>query len=91
LTINPSRGDVARVPEVFRELGWVASFYSNEGTEPPHIHLRKGDGRAKFWLQPVRIVWARNLKAREIRQALELVQQHEDEILRIWAEYFDRQ
>jgi len=31
-------------------------FFSNEGTEPPHIHIERGDGYAKFWLEPVELV-----------------------------------
>src|SRR5258708_4053139 len=27
-------------------------FFSNEGNEPPHIHIEDGDGYAKFWLDP---------------------------------------
>ena len=25
-------------------------FYSNEGSEPPHVHVESGDGTAKLWL-----------------------------------------
>jgi hypothetical protein len=28
-------------------------FFSNEGTEPPQIHVEQGDAMAKFWLDPV--------------------------------------
>lgn len=27
-------------------------FFSNEGMEPPHVHVEAGDGAAKFWLEP---------------------------------------
>ena len=36
------------MPEVFRELGFVFFFYSNEGQEPMHVHVRKTGGFAKF-------------------------------------------
>jgi hypothetical protein len=36
-------------------------FYSDEGNEPPHIHVATPDGECKFWLQPVRL--ARNKKS----------------------------
>jgi len=29
------------MPEVFRTEGYVFSFYSNEGNEPLHIHVRR--------------------------------------------------
>ena len=28
-------------------------FYSNEGSEPPHVHVEQGGSVAKFWLAPV--------------------------------------
>lgn len=33
-------------------------FYSDEGTEPPHIHVSCVDAECKFWLDMV--AWARN-------------------------------
>lgn len=32
--------------------GYKFSFYSNEGNEPPHIHVKKAGSEAKFWLTP---------------------------------------
>ena len=31
-------------------FGWRLFFYSNEGSEPIHIHAEKGDMECKFWL-----------------------------------------
>lgn len=41
------------MPIVFRERGARFFFFSNEGSprEPPHIHVLKGEGEAKFWLR----------------------------------------
>jgi len=37
-----------------RRIGSVRFFfYSNEATEPPHIHVEQAGGVAKFWLEPV--------------------------------------
>jgi len=32
-----------------------AFFYSNEGSEPAHIHVRSGDKEAKFWLHDLSV------------------------------------
>ena len=32
-------------------LGWRFFFYANERNEPIHIHYRKGDAEAKYWLE----------------------------------------
>jgi hypothetical protein len=43
------------MPTVLYIFGWRLFFYSNEGTEPVHIHAEKGDMvpiaiGSKFWL-----------------------------------------
>jgi hypothetical protein len=43
------------MPTVLRLLNWRFHFYSDEGQEPPHIHVRTPDGECKFWLSPVRL------------------------------------
>jgi hypothetical protein len=40
------------MPTVLRLLGFRFHFYSDEGTEPPHIHVDAGDSECKFWLSP---------------------------------------
>jgi len=30
-------------------------FFSNEGSEPIHIHVESDEKYAKFWLQPVQL------------------------------------
>jgi hypothetical protein len=43
------------MPTVLRLLNWRFHFYSDEGSEPAHIHVDTGDGECKFWLAPVRL------------------------------------
>jgi hypothetical protein len=42
------------MPTIFRQDGFRAFFYSNEGDprEPPHVHVIAGAAEAKFWLRP---------------------------------------
>lgn len=35
-------------------------FYSAEGNEPPHVHVRRGRYTAKYWLNPVRLARSRH-------------------------------
>lgn len=71
--------------------GYKFFFYSNEGNEPPHIHVRKGDGSAKFWLQPsVDLVEYYGFKFQEIKKAWNLVEKNKQKILKSWNEYFKR-
>jgi Domain of unknown function (DUF4160) len=63
-------------------------FVSNEGLEPPHIHVERGDGLAKFWLQPVELAVVLRLKQHEVRRARLLVETHQTLFLEKWNEYF---
>jgi len=76
------------VPTVLRAEGFRFFFFSNEGTEPPHIHVEHGDGHAKFWLDPVTLAVAKDLKKSELRRANLLVIQHRLNFMEKWREYF---
>jgi hypothetical protein len=46
------------MPTVLRIGSYRFHFYSDEGKEPPHIHIETPEGECKFWLEPIRL--ARN-------------------------------
>jgi len=79
------------VPTVHREAGYVFYFYAEEGTEPPHVHVDKGGGTAKLWLQPVRLPYAEGLKVSELRQILRIAERRQETLLRKWNEFFERE
>jgi hypothetical protein len=79
---------VLAVPTVLVVDGFRFFFFSNEGTEPPHIHVERGDGYAKFWLDPVDLVEVYGLKTAELRRARLLVIQHRLEFRERWREHF---
>jgi hypothetical protein len=83
-----SRDMVSVVPTVLLTEGCRFFFFSNEGTEPPHIHIERGDGYAKFWLEPVELVDAVGMKTRELGRARLLVIQHRIDFREKWREYF---
>ncbi len=56
------------MPTVLRIGHWRFHFYSDEGLEPPHIHVDCGSGECKFWLQPVRLARSENVAAFEVRR-----------------------
>lgn len=74
------------MPEVFRMYGFVFYFYSNEGQEPMHIHVRKAGGFAKFWMEPIELDFAQGMKVRDIKLAEELIIEHEAVIQSKWHE-----
>lgn len=54
-------------PQVFREREFSFQMYFNEGCEPPHVHVVRGDGVAKFWLSPVSLAWNKGFHRGELR------------------------
>ena len=65
------------MPTVLRVLGFRFHFYSDEGSEPPHIHVDAGDCECKFWLTPVGLARNRGMSAVEIRKVERLVFEHQ--------------
>jgi Domain of unknown function (DUF4160) len=64
-------------------------FYSADGAEPPHVHVERNTGIAKYWLGPVRMARSRGFAAAELRSMERMVREREAEILEAWHEYFD--
>ncbi len=71
-------------PTVSRVGPYRFFFYSNEMGEPPHVHVRRDAGVAKFWLVPVALARSRRFGARELAQIEAIVREHRDEFLEAW-------
>jgi hypothetical protein len=63
-------------------------FFSNEGREPPHVHVEQAGATAKFWLDPVALASSKRFGGRELRKLEKLVRSHRFEFLEKWREYF---
>lgn len=79
------------MPVVLRYQGYRFSFFSNEGDprEPIHVHVRKADRSAKFWIDPeVSLAEAYRMNSAEINRLLRIVTAHRERIRRAWHEHF---
>jgi len=76
------------MPTVLRIGGHRFFPFSNEGGEPPHIHVETAENYAKFWLTPVTLAGSFGYNASELRQLRELVEQYRDLFEERWREYF---
>jgi hypothetical protein len=76
------------MPTVWRHSGHRLFFFSNEGNEPPHIHVETGDNYAKFWLDPVALATSAGYNARELRELRELIEGNRHILTEKWHEYF---
>ena len=76
------------MPTVMRIGPYRFFFYSNEGNEPPHIHVESGGKLAKFWLHPVSLAENIGYNQHEINKIAELVQQHQKKLAKAWRAHF---
>ena len=76
------------MPTVWREGPYRFYFYSDDGREPPHVHVDRAECSVKVWLEPVEV--ARNIRfpAREVREVLRRVRERQAELIQAWHEYF---
>jgi len=68
--------------------GWRFFFYSNEGNEPPHIHVSKAEAEGKFWLDQERYdvpsAFTHNISQADLRFIRKTLLDHFDEFLEAW-------
>jgi len=75
------------MPTFLRIRGYRFYAYALEGNEPAHVHINHGSGSMKVWLSDLSVAWSRELKAAEIRAALQLTREHRVLLLKAWHEW----
>lgn len=78
------------MPTVLRVGRYRFFFFSNEGTEPRHIHVESGEQYAKFWLDPVRLEKSSSYNTRELSEIERIVAKNKHQIREKWDEHFGR-
>ena len=78
------------MPTVLRIGKLRFHFYSDEGSEPPHIHVATNEGECKFWLKPVRLAKSINIKPIEIRDIEKLIYLHLELLISKYNEFHNR-
>ena len=76
------------MPTILRISGYRFFFFSNEGNEPMHIHVEKGDNYAKVWLSPIQVAKNYGFKAREINFILDIVFENINLLQEKWNGFF---
>lgn len=79
------------VPVIFRHEGYRFFFFSNEGEprEPIHVHVRKAEKVAKFWVQPeVILAESFGLTSTELKKLERVVIERRGLIEEHWHEHF---
>lgn len=77
------------MPTVLRSGRYRFFFYSNEGTEPPHVHAEAGGKEAKYWLSPVALAKNHGCTAHELHEIEAIIQANLTTLQGAWDAYFN--
>jgi len=75
------------MPVILRVGRYQFLFFSNEGREPAHIHVKAAGDEAKFWLVPVQLCADYGFNRREVTEIERLVREHRDLFLEAWNDH----
>ena len=79
------------MPTVLLIMGWRFFFYANEGDEPIHIHCRKAEKEAKYWLDTknfdVLEAFTIKMNNKDIRQVKKIIYDHFELIEEEWNNF----
>ena len=75
------------MPTVLRVGAFRFHFYSDEGGEPPHIHVATPEGECKFWLEPVRLARNKGVPPVLVREIEKLIFESLELLLKKYHEY----
>ena len=75
-------------PTVLRVGRFRFFFFSNEGSEPPHVHVADGRKLAKFQLEPIELIRSTGFAGHELTQLHALVAENCRVLLEAWHEFF---
>ena len=76
------------MPTALRSGPYRVFFYSSDGDEPPHVHVRRDDAEAKFWLDPLRLERSAGFRPAELRRIRSMIRDNRDALLEAWDGHF---
>jgi Domain of unknown function (DUF4160) len=78
------------MPTVLRKDGFAVRIYFNDHL-PPHVHVFKGNGQVRISLgsdtETPNVIEVNKLSDKEVTKALEIVTNHQAELLQKWREF----
>ena len=77
------------MPTVLRVGRYRFLFFSNEGQESPHIHVKADTDQAKFWLDPIELASNYGFRAHELNEIERIIREHQTELIEAWHEHLD--
>ena len=75
------------MPTVLTDGPYRFFFYSNEGSEPPHVHVEYQGQAAKIWLDPIDVARDGGLSV-HMGRIIAIIQMHQTQLIGEWNAYF---
>ena len=77
------------MPTALRKNGYKFRYWCEEGNEHIHMHVYKGDGIAKIWLEPeIKWEYSKGFTVRERRDIERLINKNFETLIDHWNEFF---
>jgi hypothetical protein len=76
------------MPTVHREGPYSFVFFSSDGSEPVHVHVKRDRQIAKFWLEPVALAKNRGFAEHDLGRIERLVRMHQAALIEAWHGFF---
>jgi Domain of unknown function (DUF4160) len=76
------------MPTVLQSGPYRFFFYSEEGNEPPHVHIEAAEKRAKYWLKPTELSWNDGFRSGELKTIEKLLSMNINLLLEGWHAFF---
>ena len=77
-------------PTVLRSGPYRFFFFASDRDEPAHVHVKRDEKLAKFWLSPVREAYNYGFSPYELNRIAAIARQNEAALLKAWHDYFNR-
>lgn len=72
------------MPTILRIRGYRIGFYQADLAEPPHVHVKKQGGEAKFWMESLTLAESRGFREHELNEIRRILVDHQPSILAAW-------
>jgi hypothetical protein len=76
------------MPTIFVWRGHRFFFYSADGGEPAHVHVRKGSSECKIWLHNQGVAYNHGYAATDLNALIRLVNARREELQEAWDDCF---
>ena len=76
------------MPTILREGPFRFYFVSGDRVEPSHVHIRRDNAFAKFWLNLVELQNSGSFSRAEIRRIRGIVERNQTVFLEAWYDHF---